>query len=248
MIEVVGLRRSFGEQVVLRDANLRVHDGRTLAIIGKSGSGKSVLLKHIIGLLKPDAGAIRIDGVDLATLDYRTLQDVRRRFGVLFQSGALFDSMNAFENVAFPLRQFTTLSNTEIRRRVNVCLEQVQLRDVGPKQPADLSGGMKKRVALARAIALEPAYILYDEPTSGLDPETSNTIDELINDLARTLHVTSIVVTHDMHSVLTIAQDVAFVHGKTIHWQGTLAEMKASDDPDLNRFIRANAYTLPQTS
>ena len=156
--------------------------------------------------------------------------------------------MNAFENVAFPLRQFTTLGDAEIRHRVNVCLEQVQLRDVGPKQPADLSGGMKKRVALARAIALEPAYILYDEPTSGLDPETSNTIDELINDLARTLHVTSIVVTHDMHSVLTIAQDVAFVHGKTIHWQGTLAEMKASDDPDLNRFIRANAYTLPQTS
>ena len=248
MIEVVGLHRSFGEQVVLRDANLRVQDGRTLAIIGKSGSGKSVLLKHIIGLLKPDAGAIRIDGVDLATLDYRTLQDVRRRFGVLFQSGALFDSMNAFENVAFPLRQFTTLGDAEIRRRVNVCLEQVQLRDVGPKQPADLSGGMKKRVALARAIALEPAYILYDEPTSGLDPETSNTIDELINDLARTLQITSIVVTHDMHSVLTIAQDVAFVHGKTIHWQGTLAEMKDSDDPDLNRFIRANAYTLPQTS
>ena len=248
MIEVVGLHRSFGEQVVLRDANLRVQDGRTLAIIGKSGSGKSVLLKHIIGLLKPDAGAIRIDGVDLATLDYRTLQNVRRRFGVLFQSGALFDSMNAFENVAFPLRQFTTLGDAEIRHRVNVCLEQVHLPDVGPKQPADLSGGMKKRVALARAIALEPTYILYDEPTSGLDPETSNAIDELINDLARTLQITSIVVTHDMHSVLTIAQDVAFVHGKTIHWQGTLAEMKDSDDPDLNRFIRANAYTLPQTS
>jgi phospholipid/cholesterol/gamma-HCH transport system ATP-binding protein len=221
-----------------------VHNGETLAIIGRSGSGKSVLMKHMIGLLKPDSGRVTIDGTDINTVTYGELQKIRQQFGVLFQGGALFDSMNAFDNVAFPLRTFSGHSETEIRQEVLECLDMVELPEVAEKFPPELSGGMQKRVALARAIALRPRYIMYDEPTSGLDPETSNTIDDLIRSLATRLKVTSVVVTHDMHSVLSIADRAAFVNDGVIWWSGSIDELHRCTDPVLGDFIRANEYQI----
>ncbi len=229
---------------MIKGASLEVREGETLAIIGRSGSGKSVLMKHMIGLLKPDSGIVHVDGVDLNTVSYKQLQMVRRNFGVLFQGGALFDSMNSFDNVAFPIRTFSNLSETEISERVLECLEMVELPDVGPKMPPELSGGMQKRVALARAIAMRPRYIMYDEPTSGLDPETSNTIDQLIKSLTDKLRVTSVVVTHDMHSVLTIADRAAFINEGVIWWIGTIPELHACTDKTLCDFVRANEYQI----
>lgn len=242
MIQVENLHKSFGDLDVLKDVDLEVEDGETLAIIGRSGSGKSVLMKHLVGLLKPDSGRVLVDGVDLAEIPYEQLREVRQQFGVLFQGGALFDSMTSFENIAFPLEYFTAMSNADISDRVNECLQLVRLKDVGPKKPSELSGGMRKRVALARAIALEPRYILYDEPTSGLDPETSNTIDELIMQLSDELSVTSVVVTHDMHSVFTIADRAAFLHGCHMHWVGPISDIHGSPDDILDRFVKANEY------
>lgn len=244
MIEAKNLFKSFNDRPVLEDVNLQIEEGETFAIIGRSGSGKSVLMKHLIGLLKPDSGEILIDGVDINKLDYRALRKVRRQFGVLFQGGALFDSMSSFENVAFPLVTFTDKKPAEIERLVHECLEMVELDDVGAKMPSELSGGMKKRVALARAIALRPKYIFYDEPNTGLDPETSNTIDELISGLSDRLNVTSIVVTHDMHSVLSIADRAAFIHQGSIRWIGTVADLHASTDDVLLDFVKAHEYQI----
>jgi len=244
MIQVDRVNKSFGEKHVLKDVSLTIPEGETMAIIGRSGSGKSVLMKHIIGLMQPDSGCVFVDGIDINSISYAELRRVRQNFGVLFQGGALFDSMNSFDNVAFPLRTFTDLSETEVARVVQECLGMVELEDVGPKMPAELSGGMQKRVALARAVALKPRYILYDEPTSGLDPETSNTIDELIKSLADQLNVTSIVVTHDMHSVLSIADRAAFIHEGRMHWTGTIPELHRSDDAVLNSFVTANEYKI----
>ena len=244
MIEAEHIYKSFGSNDVLKDVSLTIDDSETLAIIGRSGSGKSVLMKHLIGLLKPDQGRVRVDGVDINAISYKALRKVRRNFGVLFQGGALFDSMNSFENVAFPLRTFTMMTDAEITREVEECLAMVNLPDVGPKLPSELSGGMKKRVALARAVSLRPRYIIYDEPTSGLDPETSNTIDELISNLAEQLNVTSIVVTHDMHSVLSIADRAAFIHQGYMRWVGTIDELHASTDDVLCSFVKANEYQI----
>jgi len=244
MIEIRNLHKQFDGRDVLMDVSLDVHDGETLAIIGRSGSGKSVLLKHIVGLLNPDSGRVLVDGVDINAISYDELRMVRRNFGVLFQGGALFDSMSSFDNVAFPLRLFTRMTEEEIKAEVQICLSMVELPDVGSVFPADLSGGMQKRVALARAVALRPRYILYDEPTSGLDPETSNTIDVLIKGLADQLNVTSIVVTHDMHSVLSIADRAAFIHQGRMHWTGTIQELHQSDDQTLRAFVKANEYFI----
>ncbi len=244
MIRIENIYKKFDGKDVLIDVSLEIYEGETLAIIGRSGSGKSVLMKHIIGLMKPDQGRVTVDGTDINHISYSELRRVRQQFGVLFQGGALFDSLNAFENVAFPLRTFTTMGEEEIQNEVHICLEMVELHDVGPKMPADLSGGMKKRVALARAIALRPRYILYDEPTSGLDPETSNTIDVLIKGLADQLTVTSIVITHDMHSVLSIADRAAFIHDGRMHWVGTLRELHDSQDKVLCDFVKANEYQI----
>ncbi|MEM0962626.1 MAG: ABC transporter ATP-binding protein [Bacteroidota bacterium] len=244
MIQIRDLAKSFGSAQVLRDVNLDIAEGEVTCIIGRSGSGKSVLMRHIIGLIQPDAGRVVIDGAPLDDLTYAELRQVRRKFGVLFQSGALFDSMSAQENVEFPLTTFTDLSPVEVRQRAEECLALVELPDAGPKKPAELSGGQQKRVALARAIAIEPKYILYDEPTSGLDPETSNTIDELIHRLGTTMGTTSVVVTHDMHSVLSIADRVAFVHDKTVSWTGTVDDLHEADHPALHAFVRANEYKI----
>lgn len=244
MISIEHIYKSFGDKTVLEDVSLEVLEGETLAIIGRSGSGKSVLMKHMIGLLQPDSGRVLVDGTDINRISYAELREVRQNFGVLFQGGALFDSMNSFDNVAFPLRTFTKLSEPEVEQEVLTSLRMVELEDVGPKMPSELSGGMKKRVALARAVAMKPRYILYDEPTSGLDPETSNTIDQLIKGLADQLNVTSIVVTHDMHSVLSIADRAAFIHDGRIHWSGTIEALHASEDQTLCDFVKANEYQI----
>ncbi len=244
MIEVVHLYKSFGSNSVLEDICLEIHEGETFAVIGRSGSGKSVLMKHLVGLLTPDKGKVLIDGTDINSLKYDELRKVRQQFGVLFQGGALFDSMNAFDNVAFPLRTFSDKSEQEINERVRECLEMVELPKVNEQKPAELSGGQKKRVALARAIALHPRYILYDEPTSGLDPQTSNTIDRLIKNLAERLNVTSVVITHDMHSVMSIADRAVYLHDQKIHWQGSIEDLYESDDQTLLDFVTANEYQI----
>ena len=236
--------KAFEAKPVLRDVSLQIREGETLAIIGRSGSGKSVLMKHIIGLLRPDRGRVLVDGVDIGKISYRELRHVRRQFGVLFQGGALFDSMDAFDNVAFPLRMFTTKTDAEVCAEAHTCLEVVQLSDVGGKTPSELSGGMRKRVALARAIALRPRYILYDEPTSGLDPETSTTINDLIKGLADQLDITSIVVTHDMHSVLNIADRVALIHDTRMHWVGSVEDLHRAENAVLRAFVKANEYFI----
>ncbi len=244
MIKTEQLHKSFHGNHVLKGIDLEIHDGETFAIIGRSGSGKSVLMKHLIGLLKPDSGRVLIDGIDINNLAYKELRKVRQQFGVLFQGGALFDSMSAFENVAFPLRTFTKRSESEIEKEAQECLEMVELSDVGPLMPSELSGGMKKRLALARAISLRPQYIFYDEPNTGLDPATSNTIDELITGLRKRLNITSIVVTHDMHSVLTIADRACYIHEGYLHWVGTVEELHKSNDKTLLDFVKANEYQI----
>lgn len=244
MIDVQNISKSFDGLPVLENVSLQVRNGETIAIIGRSGSGKSVLMKHMIGLLRPDSGRVLIDGTDINKISYGELRKVRRQFGVLFQGGALFDSLDSFDNVAFPLRTFTTKSESDIKNEVLECLDMVELPEVGEKYPDELSGGMRKRVALARAIALRPRYILYDEPTSGLDPETSHTINQLISNLADRLNVTSIVVTHDMRSVLDVADRAALVYDSRIHWLGTIAELHASNDEILCDFVKANEYQI----
>ncbi len=244
MIQVRNLSKSFGGVPVLRGVDLDVPEGEVTCVIGRSGSGKSVLMRHVIGLLEPDQGRVVVDGAPLDELTYAELRQVRRKFGVLFQGGALFDSMTAQENVEFPLRTFTDLTRAQVRQRAQECLALVELPQAGSQKPAELSGGQQKRVALARAIAIEPKYILYDEPTSGLDPETSNTIDELIHRLGSTMGTTSVVVTHDMHSVLSIADRIAFVHDGRIPWTGTVDDLHRATDPTLLSFVRANEYKI----
>jgi len=244
MIEINNLSKSFGSNVIWEDVNMTINDGETLAIIGKSGSGKSVLLKHLIGLLQPDEGNVLIDGSDINELKYVDLRKMRQRFGVLFQGAALFDSITSFENVAFPLRYFTKLSEEEIQSKAMECLELVNLQDIGDKSTAELSGGMRKRIGLARAIVMQPDYLLYDEPTSGLDPETSDEINDLIITMARDLKITSIVISHDMHSVLRIADKAAFLDEKKLSWVGSVEEMRSSNHPRLLSFIKASEYQI----
>jgi phospholipid/cholesterol/gamma-HCH transport system ATP-binding protein len=246
VIEIKNLYKSFSGKPVLKDVSLTIDDAQTFAIIGQSGSGKSVLMKNIVGLLKPDSGTIKVDGVDTSTLSYRETRRLREQFGVLFQGGALFDSMSAFDNVAFPLRMITEMRESEIRSRVEECLDTVHLPDAASKMPAELSGGMQKRVALARAVALRPKYIFYDEPTSGLDPKTSNTINELIKDLDTRLGVTGIVITHDMHSCLKIADRIGFIHEGRLHWTGTVDDLHGATDQDLLDFVKASEYQIGQ--
>ncbi len=244
MIEINNLTKSFGANLVWENVSLTVDDGETLAVIGKSGSGKSVLMKHLNVLLYPDAGEVLIDGLNIFEIRYAKLRRLRQRFGVLFQGAALFDSITAYENVAFPLRFFSDFKENEIHERVMESLKLVNLADIGIKTPAELSGGMRKRVGLARAIVMKPDYLLYDEPTSGLDPQTSDEINDLIINMADTLDITSIVISHDMHSVLRVADKVAFLDQQKLSWYGTVDEMRKSDHKELHAFIIASEYTI----
>ena len=244
MIKIRNLKKSFGSNLVWDDVSFDIEDGETVAIIGRSGCGKSVLVKHLNALIYPDSGEVIIDGENVFELEYVALRKMRQRFGVLFQGSALFDSLNTFENIAFPLRYFTDFSDDEITNKVEKALSLVNLEGTGEKSPAELSGGMRRRVALARATILEPDFLIYDEPTSGLDPQTSSEINKLIISMAENLNITSIVVTHDIHSVLEIAEKVVFIENKGLCWYGTVEEMRRSDDQQLMDFITASEYQI----
>jgi phospholipid/cholesterol/gamma-HCH transport system ATP-binding protein len=238
MIRVKGVRKSFHGQPVLRGVDLEVPDGSITIIIGRSGGGKSVFLKHLIGLLRPDAGHIEVSGVDLTHLRGRGLDEVRKRYGVVFQSGALFDSMSCRANVAFPLREKLRLSRAEIARRVDAALEQVGLSNIGDKYPEEVSGGMRKRVAIARALATEPEVIFFDEPTTGLDPVLVNTIHQLIRDLHRRHRFTAVMVSHEIPEIFEIADRVGMLHEGRIVEIGPPAAIQGSSNPIVQSFIR----------
>lgn len=237
ILEIRDLRKSYGTRAVLSGLDLRVERGECLVILGRSGSGKSVTLRLLIGLDPPDSGSIRYDGLELVGLSERELLPVRRRVAMLFQGGALFDSMTVFENLAFPLREHRTAGEPELARRVTELLDLVRLPGIEAKLPSDLSGGMKKRVALARALALEPETLLFDEPTTGLDPMTSASIARLIRETRERLHTTVIVVTHDLALARGVADRIAFLDEGRFRFQGTLAEADASNDPLLTAFL-----------
>jgi phospholipid/cholesterol/gamma-HCH transport system ATP-binding protein len=244
MIQIQNLKKSFKNNLIWQNVSFDIEDGETVAIIGRSGCGKSVLVKHLNALLYPDEGQVVIDGKNIFELEYVELRKMRQRFGVLFQGSALFDSINTFENVAFPLRYFTDQSEAEIRANVMEALGMVNLADTAHKSTSELSGGMRRRVALARATVLKPDFLIYDEPTSGLDPQTSEEINHLIVSLSKSLNITSIVVTHDIHSVLEVAQKVVFLAEKQLWWWGSVEEMKTSSDPKLLDFITASEYKI----
>ncbi len=237
MIEINGIKKSFGEKEILRGVNLTIETGSTLVIIGRSGCGKSVLLKHIIRLLTPDEGTIIIDGQDITHMREKDIFKIRKDFGFLFQGAALFDSMNVEQNVGLALRENYSLTSGEIDMIVAEKLELVGLPNIQKMKPSDLSGGMKKRVSLARSLATNPKYILYDEPTTGLDPVMSDQIDELIKDLSEKLKVTSIVVTHDIFSVYDVADYVAMMHDGKIYFEGTPNELQNSPDKLIRDFL-----------
>lgn len=237
IIEVKDLHKSFGTFVVHRGINLVIPKSAITVIVGPSGTGKSVLLKQLMGLLKPDRGEIIVEGVDITKIDKRQLVDIRKKFGMLFQNGALFDSMTVYENVAFPLREHTKYKESKIKEIVFEKLRLVGLKDVENKMPAELSGGMRKRVGLARAIALEPDIILYDEPTTGLDPIMRDVVDNLIYDTQKELKITSVVISHDIDSVFKIADYVAMIYNGIIVFSGPLREFKESDNPYVKQFL-----------
>ncbi|HHN64600.1 MAG TPA: ABC transporter ATP-binding protein [Nitrospirae bacterium] len=237
MIEIIDLRKSFNGQEVLRGVTLTIHERELIAIIGRSGMGKSVLLKHLIGLHRPDSGRILIKGEDIMQVCLRDVCRLRERFGVLFQGGALFDSMTVYENVAFPLQEKTRFSKAEIRERVHHALEDVGLTGVDDKYPAELSGGMRKRVALARALITEPEIVLFDEPTTGLDPISLNAIHRLIIRTHRKYQFTGIVISHDIPQIFDIADRVAMLHDGKIIEVGLPEEIQRSENPIVKQFI-----------
>ncbi len=237
MIEARDLRKSFGSHRVLDGVSFTIEKAESIVIIGRSGGGKSILLKHVIGLLMPDSGAVWIDGENIALMNERQLIQVRRKFGMLFQSAALFDSMTVAENVSFLLRRERKLTEKEIARRIDETLEMVDLPGTQDKKPAELSGGMRKRVGLARAIIYRPEIVLYDEPTTGLDPIVADSIDQLILRVCERLKVTSVVVTHDMRSTQRVGQRILMLHQGRIYCSGTPAEIFQSADPIVHRFV-----------
>jgi len=239
MIEIKNLHKYFGSNKVLQGVNLEIETGETIVIIGRSGCGKSVLIKHVVGLLYPDEGYVKVEGQRVDEMAMKELYTLRRKFGFLFQASALFDSMTVEENIALPLVESGKhFSRFELDKKVAEKLELVGMRRVQKLKPAELSGGMKKRVGLARALITDPDYIIYDEPTTGLDPIMSDSIDDLIKDLTDKLNVTSIVVTHDMYSVKNVANQVAMMHEGKIHFMGTPAELISSNDKIIKEFIQ----------
>ncbi len=241
MIEVRNLDKSFGKLQVLEQVSFRIDKGESVVIIGRSGGGKSVLLKHLVALLKPDAGQVLIEGENIVPLNERQLLRVRRKFGMLFQSAALFDSMTVAENIAFAFRRDRSLPSEEVSRRVAEVLEMVEMPGIQDKMPSELSGGMRKRVGLARAIIYQPEIVLYDEPTTGLDPIVSDSIDQLILRVRDRLDVTSVVVTHDMRSARRLGQRILMLHDKRIYAAGTPDEIFSSKDPIVRQFVEGVA-------
>ncbi|MDR2192158.1 MAG: ABC transporter ATP-binding protein [Endomicrobium sp.] len=241
MIKVRGLNKSFGKKQVLTDVNIDVYDGETLVIIGPSGTGKSILLKNIVGLIKPTAGSIIIDDTEITSAPKKDIREIQRKIGYVFQEAALFDSLTVEDNVAFGLRTLTKLGEDEIKQRVVNCLNMVGLKNVERLKPPSLSGGMKKRVGLARAIAYQPKYIFYDEPTTGLDPIMTDVISDLIINLRQYLKSTSVVVTHDMNSAYKVADRIIMLYKSKAIFTGTPQETKNTDNEIVRQFISGSS-------
>lgn len=237
MIEIKHLKKSFNGQPVLRDIQLSISEGEIMVIVGGSGCGKTVLLRSIIGLVRPDAGQIIVQGEDIAHLNRSRLFEVRKKFGMLFQGSALFDSMTVEENIALPLNEHTSLTVSEIKDKVREKLAMVGLHDIEEKKPSELSGGMKKRVGLARALVMDPQYVLFDEPTTGLDPVMSDSINNLVLNTNKQLNITSIVVTHDMNSAFKIGDRIAMIHDGKVIFSDTALKFKHSKNPLVRQFI-----------
>lgn len=237
MIEIIGLEKAFGDLKVLKGLNLKISEREVIAVIGRSGEGKSVLLKHLIGLITPDKGNIFIEGVDITTLSGKELDTIREKFGVVFQGGALFDSLTVYGNVAFPLREKTKIGKDEIKEKVNRALELVGLKGMGKKYPAEISGGMKKRVALARALIAEPSIVLFDEPTTGLDPIILHSIHRLIKNTHKTYGFTGLIISHEIPEIFDVADRVAMLHNGVIVDTGTPEEIKNSSNPAVKQFL-----------
>jgi len=241
VIRIRGLKKRLGPKQVLDGVDLDIEGGETVVVMGRSGSGKSVLLKHVIGLMVPDAGNIEVEGVEIVGMSERELDEVRRRFGMLFQSAALFDSLTVGENVGLGLREHLHLKDAEVRQRVAERLSWVGLASIEAMKPASLSGGMRKRVGLARAVAMDPQYILYDEPTTGLDPITADAIDQLIRSLQKRLGVTSVVVTHDMTSAYKVADRMVMLHDGKIVFSGTPQETRTTTNVVVRQFVEGSS-------
>lgn len=241
MIEIIDLKKSFGDKAVLDGVNLKVDEGKITVILGRSGEGKSVLLKHIIGLMRPDSGKILLEGDDITAMSEKEFNLTLQRFGMLFQGAALFDSLSVAGNVGFPLREHTKLKESEVMKIVSSKLRSVGLSGVEDMMPSDLSGGMKKRVGLARAIVMDPEIVLFDEPTTGLDPIMSDSVGELILDTQRELKTTYFVITHDIRLSYKIADKMAMLHEGRIIEEGTVEEMKANQSPVLRQFLEGRA-------
>lgn len=240
-LEMRGIKKSFGEQVVLRGVDLDVRRGEILVLLGGSGGGKSVLMKHMVGLLQPDEGTVTLEGKVISELSERELSWARRKISMMFQSGALFDSLTVAGNVSFPMHEAGIKDPEVIAKRVKEVLEMVRLPGQEEKMPSELSGGMRKRVALARAVVGNPCCVLYDEPHAGLDPVTGDSIDHLIRDLAHDHGITNVVITHEIRSVFRIADRVVFMRDGLVYWEGTPNELKASKDPVLVNFIEGRS-------
>ncbi|TAF56731.1 MAG: ABC transporter ATP-binding protein [Sphingobacteriia bacterium] len=242
MIEISHIQKKFGDRTILEDISAVMEAGKCNLIIGTSGSGKTVLTKCMVGLFKPDQGQILFNGQDMHGMDDKDRKELRRQIGMLFQGNALFDSMTVEENVVFPLDMFTAMSRSEKKKRVNEVLARVNLPDAHKKYPAEISGGMKKRVGIARSIVLNPQYLFCDEPNSGLDPQTSMVIDQLIQDITKEFNITTIVVTHDMNSVMEIGDHILYLHQGRKQWEGNNKEIIFSKDELLNKFIFASEF------
>ncbi len=242
MIRAENISKSFGEQTVLKEINLTFEAGKTNLIIGRSGAGKTVLLKILVGLYPPTSGIVWYDDVNFTALDKKSVRDIRMKVGMLFQGTALFDSMTIEENVRFPMDMFTDKTSKEKLDRVNYCLERVNLPGVNKKFPSQLSGGMQKRVGIARALVLEPKYLFCDEPNSGLDPKTSLVIDELIHDITVEKNITTIINTHDMNSVMEIGDKIALIHEGQLAWEGNKEEVLTSPNEVLQGFVFASPF------
>ena len=242
MISLKNVSKSFGDKTILTDVNLIMQTGKCNLVIGSSGSGKTVLMKVMIGLFEPDSGEICYDDHDMVTLDFEGRKELRQQIGMLFQGSALFDSKNVEDNIMFPLEMFTNMNMNDRKKRVNEVLEKVNLKDANKKYPAEISGGMMKRVGIARSIVLNPKYLFCDEPNSGLDPQTSGLIDELIHDITREYNMTTIINTHDMNSVMTIGDNIVYMTEGTKQWEGTKDDIIYSKNKRLNEFIFASEF------